>query len=284
MQLGKELSEPFDIESFFEEAVRDDRLASPYLFSGDNYSRKREIACYLSRALNCRNFRDGRECACDTCVKIENSNHPDVVWIKPVLGQKIKVEHIRSIIRRLYLRPYAARRKIFILENAENLTEEAQNAFLKTLEESPAGCLIVLMARQKELLLETVVSRCQVVNFFSNVPTEKPSALIKDFLLSRNRLELLGELAKSIERKELEEILDSLLIWFRDALICKTNKENLCINTDKENMPAMKEMASRYSLVKLERVIQEINHLRNLIQHNINHKIILSILALALEE
>lgn len=284
MRLETESEEIFNIKSFFEEAVTNNRLASSYLFIGGDSSKKTEIARYLSKALNCPQALAGKDCSCDTCLKIENSNHPDVIWIKPSPGQKIKIETIRNIIRRMYLKPYSAKRKIFILEDAGNLTEEAQNAFLKTLEEPPADCLIILMARQKELLLETIVSRCQVVKFLSNISTGKADIFIKDFLLNKNRLELLGEFSKGIEREELEEILGSSLAWFRDVLVCGNNKENLCMNTNEENIQGIKETASRYSQIKLERVMRELIHLKNLIQRNVNPKIVLSILALTIEE
>ncbi len=272
----------FDIKSFFRQVIEKNRMASCYLFVGDDRLKKIEVARYLAKALNCPRALNDENCLCDSCMKIENFNHPDVVWIKPALGEKLKIDRIRAIIRRLYLKPYTNEWKIFIIEEADTLTEEAQNAFLKTLEEPPLDSVIILMVQQKEVLLETIISRCQVVKFLSGVPKQETESFIKDFILSDEKLEFSEVLAKKIDKNEMNRILDSLLVWFRDALVCKTGEENLMFNS--KDMSNIKEISRRYSYQKLENIIKEIIHLKNLIGRSVNPKIAMSALCLALEE
>jgi DNA polymerase-3 subunit delta' len=272
----------FDARAFFREAIEKDRLASCYLFIGDDYLKKIEVSRFIARALNCETAIDDENCLCNTCIKIENFNHPDVVWIKPANGKRLKIESVRTIIRKIYLKPYEGKRKIFVVEDAEVLTEEAQNAFLKTLEEPPADAVIILMAQRREDLLETIISRCQIVKFFVSVSEEEIDLFVKNFLLGNKGLEYLGEFTKKIERQKLDRILGSLLVWFRDTLVCKAGKEELCLN--KKDILKIKETARQYSYQKIENVIKGIIHLRSLIQHNVNPKIVTSNLALILEE
>ncbi len=272
----------FDIKSFFRQVIEKNRMATCYLFVGDNALKKIEVARYLAKALNCPRALNDENCLCDNCMKIENFNHPDVVWIKPALGEKLKIDRIRTVIRRLYLKPYISEWKIFIIEEADTLTEEAQNAFLKTLEEPPLDSVIILMVQQKEVLLETIISRCQVVKFLSSVPKQETESFIKDFLLSGEKLEFSEVLAKKIDKNEMSKILDSLLICFRDALVYKAGEENLMFNS--RDMSNIKEIGRRYSYQKLENIIKETIHLKNLIGRNVNPKIAMSVLCLALEE
>jgi len=272
----------FDIKSFFRQVIEKNRMATCYLFVGDNALKKIEVARYLAKALNCPGALKDEDCLCDSCMKIENFNHPDVVWIKPALGEKLKIDRIRAVIRKLYLKPYMSEWKIFIIEEADSLTEEAQNAFLKTLEEPPLDSVIILMVQQKEVLLKTIISRCQVVKFLSAIQKQETESFIKDFLLSGDKLEFSEILAKKIDKSEMSKILDSLLICFRDALVCKAGEENLMFNSP--DMSNIKEIGRRYSYQKLENIIKEIIHLKNLIGRNVNPKIAMSVLCLALEE
>jgi len=215
-------------------------------------------------------------------VKTENFNHPDVIWLKSAGGQKLKIENVRAVIRRIYLKPYMGRRKIFVVEHAEFLTEEAQNAFLKTLEEPPADSVIILMSRHRELLLETIVSRCQTVKFPGGRETAGTGLSAQKILFGGSGLESLAELVKEIDRRELEKILDNLLLWFRDALAHKINAENN--SGDEKRRLEVGELAFKYSVRQIENIIKEIMRIQKLIFYNVNAKLAFSVLLTALEE
>lgn len=274
--------ELFNHKSFFKEAIEKDKLASGYLFVGDDHLKKREIALFIAKALNCQEALIKEDCLCENCLKIDSFNHPDVVWVRPASSQKLKIDNVRTVIRQLYLKPYEGKYKVFIVEEADTLTEEAQNAFLKTLEEPPKNSVIILLASQKESLLETIISRCQIIKFLLSSQKGETDLKIKNYLLNKDRIKLLAEFTQGMERQELDRFLNSLLIWFRDALIYINGKQDLCFN--KDDLATVGKLASKYSPQKLEDVLKEIMHLRSLVVRNVNPRIATSLASIALEE
>jgi DNA polymerase-3 subunit delta' len=103
--------------------------------------------------------------ACAPCSRIARAIHPDVQTIAPGDTGTIKIDEIREVLRQVGFRPFEARRRVVIVDDAEALGREAQNALLKTLEEPPPGSIIILVTAQPGLLLDTVRSRCPVVRF-----------------------------------------------------------------------------------------------------------------------
>lgn len=96
-------------------------------------------------------------------------NHPDVLWIGD--GEKLGVEQAKQIRAYLSLKPYSAKNRAVVLESAQNLTDEAQNSLLKTLEEPPESAVLILGADSENNFLPTILSRCQIVT----IPTVMPS-------------------------------------------------------------------------------------------------------------
>jgi DNA polymerase-3 subunit delta' len=101
---------------------------------------------------------------CSSCRKILTGNHPDILHVKPT-GLHIKIAQIRGLIETLAMKPYEARLRVVIIEEAQSLNLSAGNALLKTLEEPPDRTLLILTAPRKADVLPTIVSRCQIVRF-----------------------------------------------------------------------------------------------------------------------
>jgi DNA polymerase-3 subunit delta' len=155
------------------------RIAGSYLFSGPQGVGRALTAKAFIAALICPESREkGTPCgACPACRKIETSEHPDVIWINPVRKTKssngvkpgknknIKIEEIRAARDELNLKPFGSPFNACVIEDAHMMTREASNALLKILEEPPARSIIVLITNKKELMLETVISRCMEVRF-----------------------------------------------------------------------------------------------------------------------
>ncbi len=163
--------------------VARERVPGALLFLGPPHVGKRTAALALAQALNCDRRMAGPvrppaaaergvpedsgpdACgACPSCRKIEAGAHPDVEVVAPD-GQFIKIDQIRAVGDRLGLNPLQARRRLIVLAQAERMTLQAANAFLKTLEEPPADTTLVLCATEASLLPETIVSRCLPVRF-----------------------------------------------------------------------------------------------------------------------
>ena len=172
-----------------ERALATERPAHTWLFSGPEGVGKRHAAIEFAAALNCTGpDADGakapslrgwsRPCgACRDCRDTLAGRHPDVELLEPggiceepehrdhAESRELRICQVRRLERVLSLSPYSGRRRVAVVDAADTLRAEAANAFLKTLEEPPEGCVIVLLAEREERLPETVISRCQRLAF-----------------------------------------------------------------------------------------------------------------------
>jgi DNA polymerase III subunit delta' len=145
---------------FLKQLLHLDKVPHAVLLSGMKGVGKMALAREFATLLNCLN-PDGFD-SCDTCAscrKMRDDHHPDLLWVRSD-GAYIKLDQIRSLKQRLAFRPFEGKWRIVILEDAQNLREEAGNALLKLLEEPPKQNLFVLTALEPQMLLPTIVSRC----------------------------------------------------------------------------------------------------------------------------
>jgi DNA polymerase-3 subunit delta' len=136
----------------------------------------RAVSTAVAQALNCQNPVESRipnpesrdACGvCPACMRIARGAHPDVLVIEPGENGSIKIDQVRAAIDRAGYRPFEGKRRVVIVDEAEALVTEAQNALLKTLEEPPASSVFMLLTRMPDLLLPTVRSRCVRLTFAS---------------------------------------------------------------------------------------------------------------------
>ncbi|MDZ7844728.1 MAG: DNA polymerase III subunit delta' [Anaerolineales bacterium] len=142
-------------------------LRHAYLFCGPEGIGRRTMALRLTQSLFCTSTeRTDVPCLhCKSCQQVERMEHPDFYPINVSSdSQVIKIDQIRELHHSLSLSPYQAPYQVALLQDFEKATHSAQNALLKTLEEPPPQVLIILTAENPEMLLETIVSRCEVVN------------------------------------------------------------------------------------------------------------------------
>jgi DNA polymerase-3 subunit delta' len=140
------------------------RVHHAYLFTGIGGIGKRLVALNMAKALNCAD-QAGEGCdRCRSCQLMDKGIHPDLILINPT-GESIKIEQIRELERSIAFKPYEARWRVILVDGAEQLTREAANALLKTLEEPPPWTTIILVALAIESLPPTVLSRCQRIRF-----------------------------------------------------------------------------------------------------------------------
>ncbi len=134
-----------------------------YLFRGPRGAGKRRAA----RAFAAELIASGAEAPDDARRRalLDPSPHPDLVWIAPRGAQHLVEEVRERVIRAASYRPFEGEKRVFVIEAAEALRDESQNALLKTLEEPPEFAHLILLSSEPELLLETVASRCQPVEF-----------------------------------------------------------------------------------------------------------------------
>lgn len=142
-------------------------LPHAMLFVGRRGVGKRRVAQALATARFCATPLDLDGCgACATCTAAESLQHADIELLERAPGKRdIGIASVRALQDALHLTARSGRGRFAIVDGAERLTEDAQNAFLKTLEEPPAGSTIVLIATSPERLLPTIRSRCAVFRF-----------------------------------------------------------------------------------------------------------------------
>lgn len=160
------------VVAYVQRSIAAGRDSHAYLISGPEGIGKSLLAVRLAQALNCETYPDKPCLECRACRRIERGNHPDVRLVsletqaaalkssQTSRSKDLKIDTIREWQRDIALKPYEGRRRVFILLDAERLTEEASNAMLKTLEEPPPFATLILVAHSANLL-STIVSRCQ---------------------------------------------------------------------------------------------------------------------------
>ena len=143
-----------------------EKIPHAYLFTGISGVGKMSTAMAMSATLNCDAPVDGDSCGkCPPCRRMLGGNSPDFLKISLLPGKTgIVIDQIRELNRQLSFAPYG-RYRVCVVYQAETMTEEAANSFLKTLEEPPPGNIIILSVREPGDLLPTIVSRCQRVAF-----------------------------------------------------------------------------------------------------------------------
>jgi DNA polymerase-3 subunit delta' len=146
-------------------------LPPSLIFAGPEGVGKRAAAVSLAQLLNCTTpvLQDGDlpdACgACAACSRIARGVHPDVLLIEAGESGSIKIDQVRDAIQRSAYRPFEGRRRVVMVDEADAMVQEAQNAMLKTLEEPPECSTFVLVTSRPDLLLPTVTSRCQRLRF-----------------------------------------------------------------------------------------------------------------------
>ena len=154
-------------KEFLQNSVRKNRISHAYLFSGPEGVGKKLVAIGFAKLINCTSSgAENLDCECVSCVKTEKGLNPDVLVFGYPGEKTIKVDHVRQDIERLiHLAPYENPYKVFIIDGAQRMNFNAQNAFLKTLEEPPPNSVIILITTLADLLMPTIKSRCQSVVF-----------------------------------------------------------------------------------------------------------------------
>ncbi len=145
----------------FRDVMREHRVAHAYILSGEEGMGKKTIADAFALSLLCEQDGDEPCMECVSCRQVQDGNHPDVIYVTHEKPASIGVEDIRrQVADTVMIRPYRSEYKIYIIDDAEKMTVQAQNALLKTLEEPPAYVVILLLAANEEALLPTILSRC----------------------------------------------------------------------------------------------------------------------------
>lgn len=154
------------IKEHMQAAIRDKKPFHAYLFQGEEGVGKEALARTFAAGLQCQSESTDKPCKeCVSCRQMESGNQPDVIWVtreKASLG----VDEIREqLCNTMDIKPFSSPYKIYLVPEAEKMTEAAQNALLKTIEEPPEYGIVILMTSNISALLPTIQSRCLTMEF-----------------------------------------------------------------------------------------------------------------------
>ena len=183
MRRFKDVAGQKSIFDHLQNAVTTGKVSHAYILQGERSAGKEFIAKTFATALLCE--KGGAEpCGeCHSCKQAENDNNPDIIRIIHEKPNTIGVEDIRKLTGDIAVKPYAGKYKVYIVNEAEKMTVQAQNALLKTLEEPPEYAVILLLATNTDALLPTVLSRCVLLTMKSVSDEEVKKYLMTELMV-----------------------------------------------------------------------------------------------------
>ncbi|WP_085522394.1 DNA polymerase III subunit delta' [Tuberibacillus sp. Marseille-P3662] len=173
--------------------IRNDQLAHAYLFEGVRGTGKKQTALMLAQAFFCSETEGVHPCGyCRDCKRIESGNHPDCMTVSPE-GRSIKKEAISELIKEFAYKGMESKKRVFVIEAADRMTTQAANSLLKFIEEPQSQTIAILLTENQHYLLDTIVSRCQILQFSSI-----PNSVINTMLTQEDIGESLARLAAAM--------------------------------------------------------------------------------------
>jgi len=171
------------VKEHLQNAIASRKVSHAYILHGEEGSGKTLLAMSFAKTLQCEKGSSATCNHCVSCKQVETNNHPDIIWVTHEKAS-IGVDDIRDQVNgNILIKPYQGPYKIYIIGMADKMTEAAQNALLKTLEEPPEYGVIILLANNINRILPTVLSRSVVLNLR---PID--SQVIKDFLMTKHHV------------------------------------------------------------------------------------------------
>lgn len=335
-----------DIIKHFRVSIKNNTISHAYLISGQDDSGKMTLANGFAMALQCENIHsninleDIDSCGeCHSCKQFQGNNHPDIIYVTHEKAS-IGVDDIRKQVNEdIIIKPYSSKYKIYIIDEAEKLTVEAQNALLKTLEEPPEYAIIILLSNNINRILETIQSRCIILHIRA-----VDSNVIKNYLMSQYKVpdyqaELSavfaqGNVGKAIsfssnedfantrdqvirllknikdmdnyeiidtinkltkERKkdkdsgkskskdDILNILDLIILWYRDILMYKVTK-NPNILLYKKEITFISKKGKTISYEGIQNVLKAVEEAKSKINANVNTETTLELMLFTIKE
>ncbi|MBI5144122.1 MAG: DNA polymerase III subunit delta' [Candidatus Omnitrophica bacterium] len=304
---------------FLNGALENNRVSHAYIFLGPSGVGKKLTALNFAKALNCKS--ETRPCDnCISCKKINNLNHPDIFLLKQdEKSLSIKIDKVREMIWSIGLKPYEGKKKVYIIDGADFMTQESSNALLKTLEEPPSESVLILIAEDLGTLFRTIVSRSQIVRFFPLRTEAIEEILVKVYKIDSVKAHILSHLAcgslgnalefkdeglfdkrsallaglsnntffdsdfDGVSKDDLKLYLGLMLAWYRDILITKIGLgDSALINIDR--IDAIVSQAKRLDYDHIDSAIREVISTTAFLDQNANAKLAMGALGMKIGE
>ena len=190
-------------KNILQNLIKNDKISHSYIFSGPKGIGKMLFAKEFAKAILCDNIENKPCNHCKACIEFENANHPDI-YIIDEQDETIKTETMKNLTKDILEKPLENKKKIYIINNSENMTREAQNTLLKTLEEPPQYIVIILITANTNLMLNTIKSRCINI-IFNKLTNEELKKYFKDNITEEVLNFSEGSISKALKIKENED-------------------------------------------------------------------------------
>lgn len=152
------------VKEFLKSAIETNNVSHSYMFVGKSGIGKKMLAKEYAREIMCLNKEESNSEKCNSCIKFEANSNPDYIEIIPD-EKTLKIDKIRKMQEKIAEKPIVSNKKVYIIDEADTMTEESQNCLLKTLEEPPEYAVIILIVSNESKMLPTIISRCVTVKF-----------------------------------------------------------------------------------------------------------------------
>ncbi len=211
------------IKQILTKSIHNQTLSHSYLFIGTQGIGKNMLAMEFAKNILC--IGKEQNYTCKSCIEFKSNNHPDFMYVQPD-GNSIKIEQIRLLQKKIQEKPIVSNKKVYIINDAEVMTSEAQNCLLKTLEEPPEFATIILIGSNENAFLATIKSRCMILRFQAIADEELKQYMEMNYgmsNISQNYLSIFqGSIGKAIQLKDKQSEYDKL-----DNMIDSLNKKDL---------------------------------------------------------
>ena len=196
-----------EVKDYLNKSINQKNILHSYLFLGTDGIGKLLVAKAFAKKILC--LEDAEEtCTCKSCTCFNGGNNPDFYCINED-GTTIKIDEIRSLTEKVIEKPIVSNRKVYIINDCDKMTPEAQNCLLKTLEEPPEFVVMILISSNENVILNTIKSRCMSIKF-KNIPDD----LLLDYAqnelgyekVSKNLLKsFYGSIGKAVKLRDFNE-------------------------------------------------------------------------------
>ena len=278
------------VKTIINNAISTNNILHSYMFIGTEG---------IGKAMFAKSFANMILCLSNDKKPCERCSNPDFMQIEADDGKSIKIEQIRQLQQKVIEKPINSNRKVYIINNSDLMTKEAQNCLLKTLEEPPDYVVIILIVTNESKLLTTIKSRCTKI-YFENLSEEELENYITEKLkvktFNKNMLKLCnGSIGKAIsiqekaeEYKEVENLIsniekkDIIQVWNEAELLYKA-KEDIFDFLDYINIVLYNKLCAENKL-KYVKCIKEVEIAKKSLESNANYDMSIDILLLKIWE
>ena len=257
------------VKEHFIAAVHHKKISHAYIIEGDKGSGKKMLAAAFSKILQCetrQKTEEERACnQCESCIQMENKDHPDVIWVSHEKAGVISVGEIREqVVNTVDIMPYKGPYKIYIIDEAEKMNVAAQNAILKTIEEPPEYAIIFLLTTNRGAFLDTL----DILRYIHEIESYEIADKVKEYKKYKARI---------------DDFFDIFLMWFRDILLLKadTSPDKDIARRKiifKNEYISLRKQADKLKMDSIDYIINRINRARIRIKSNVNFDAALELL------